>query len=95
VPEGYNYYLDATLWRDGVLIDSARSTANLDPSRTLSADETREEVEFEVGDFESSGGGGQPTSDASRLDTQTPGFGPVVALVALLSVGLLARRWSA
>jgi PGF-CTERM protein len=49
-----------------------------------------------VGDFESEGGtGGQPTSDAARLDTQAPGFGPVVALAALLSAGLLARRWSA
>jgi PGF-CTERM protein len=96
VPEGYNYYLDAILWRDGVSIDTARSTANLDPSRTISVDETREEVKFEVGDFESEGGtGGQPTSDAARLDTQAPGFGPVVALAALLSAGLLARRWSA
>ena len=35
VPDGYNYYLDATLWKDGVIVGSARSVANLDPRERL------------------------------------------------------------
>lgn len=94
VPSGYNYYVDAAVYRDGVLVDTARSVANLDPTETISANETRREVEFEVGDFE--GGGretGRPT-EAARTETSTanPGFGVGVAVVALVGAALLARR---
>jgi PGF-CTERM protein len=92
VPDGYNYYLDALLTRDGVVLDTARGTATLDPTRTVSAEETEREVEFDVGDFESDGDGGTP-SDGTR-SVQTPGFGPVAAVAALTGAALLARRWS-
>ncbi|WP_435127783.1 DUF7490 domain-containing protein [Halobaculum sp. D14] len=94
VPSDYNYYVDAVLYKDGVIIDTARSVANLDPTRTISANETRQDVEFNVGDFAEDGGGTAPTRTphGTAAATQTPGFGVAVAVVALLGAALLARR---
>jgi PGF-CTERM protein len=95
VPDGYNYYLDAVLRKDGVVVDTARSAANLDPTRTVSTDETEESVEFAVSDFESDRGRNEAPTDETGASVQTPGFGPVAALVALLVAALGVRRWSA
>jgi PGF-CTERM protein len=96
VPSDYNYYVDAAVYRDGVLVDTARSVANLDPTETISANETTREVAFEVGDF---AGGDETNRDrateaAARTETSTatPGFGPALAVVALVGAALLARR---
>ena len=101
VPAEYNYYVDAALWSDDVLIDETQGVANLNPRETISADESVEEVEFSVEDFaggDGAGGSGddaadgeRPPGDGSTADG-TPGFGPVVALAALLAAALYARR---
>ncbi|MEF8807326.1 DUF7490 domain-containing protein [Natronomonas sp.] len=96
VPDDNNYYLDVTLWRDGVVLESTRAAANLDPEETISVNETRREIEFEAGDFET-GGSGAPDRE---METETgvenqPGLGVGVALVALVGSLLAARRWSA
>ncbi|WP_115864599.1 DUF7490 domain-containing protein [Halorussus litoreus] len=96
VPEGYNYYLDAVLWKDGVIVGTARSVANLNPTETLEANETVREVGIEVGDFEDD----QREDDRPERTTSerdggaggVPGFTPVVALLALVGGLLLARR---
>jgi PGF-CTERM protein len=97
VPASYNYYVDVVLWKDDVLVDSARGAANLDPTETIRVNETRREVELEVSDFESRRGGGTSTPAPERAGTvsSAPGFGVGVAVVALLAVALLTRRWSA
>ncbi|UIP00957.1 PGF-CTERM sorting domain-containing protein [Halobaculum sp. CBA1158] len=95
VPSAYNYYVDAALYRDGRLVDTARSVANLDPTETIDADETTRDVEFEVGDFEGGDDGRDtppPADEATRTSTANPGFGPVVAAVAVVGAALLARR---
>ena len=101
VPDGYNYYLDAYLWRDGVLVDTATGAANLDPSRTITPNVTRESVELEVGDFETdrrrfdeSGFRQQrATNDtAARGGEGQPGFAVLVAVVAILATVALAVR---
>ncbi|MES3517563.1 MAG: PGF-CTERM sorting domain-containing protein [Natronomonas sp.] len=96
VPEGYNYYLDATLWRDGVIIAETRSVANLDPSEVLDANETRERIEFEAGDFETERTPApRAEADETAVDGDQPGFGVGVAVVAILGGLLAVRRWSA
>ena len=95
VPDGYNYYLDAVLWKDGVIVGSARSVANLDPQETISANVTTRDVGLEVSDFERDGGGapdGEP--EAVTESAGQPGFSAAVAIVALLGAVVLARRWS-
>lgn len=95
VPDESNYYLDATLWRDGVVLESTRTAANLDPQRTLDVEERTQSVEFEAGEFET-GRAGNPRSDsdgATDAESQ-PGFGAPVALVALLLGAVATRRWS-
>ncbi|MDS0299602.1 PGF-CTERM sorting domain-containing protein [Halogeometricum sp. S1BR25-6] len=98
VPAGYNYYLDAVLTKDGVVVDTARAAANLDPTRRIAVNETEEEVEFRVEDFESGGAeGGRSTempeaTAAGETDGGAAGFGVGVAAVALLAAALLARR---
>jgi PGF-CTERM protein len=97
VPAGYNYYVDAVLYRDGVVVDTARGAVNLDPSETISVNETRREVAFEASDFESDGGGradGASPPTATGVSGGQPGLGAVAGVVAMLAAGLLARRWS-
>jgi PGF-CTERM protein len=96
VPDDNNYYLDVTLWRDGVILESTRAAANLDPQETISVNETRREVEFEAGDFETGdGSGGRPPRETEAGAQNQPGFGVGVALVALCGSLLAVRRWSA
>jgi PGF-CTERM protein len=95
VPSEYNYYIDAVLWKDGVVVDSARGAANLDPTETISVNETERDVELRVSDFTRGDeeadrprpeGTGMPTAGGG------PGFGVGAALLALLAAALLARR---
>ncbi|MFO8115146.1 MAG: PGF-CTERM sorting domain-containing protein [Halorubrum sp.] len=100
VPANYNYYVDAALFDDDVLVDETQGVANLDPRETISANETTEDVEFEAEDFAGGGAdgddaGGDASEDADArdgTDDGTPGFGPVVAVAALLAAALYARR---
>lgn len=94
VPSEYNYYVDAVLSRDGVIVDTAAGVVNLDPTETIERNRTTREVEFDASDFDSDDGEGRPPerTEAAQTVTQTPGFGPGVAAVALLGAGLLARR---
>lgn len=98
VPDEYNYYLDAVLWKDGVIVGTARAPANLDPTEAISANQTRREVGLEVGDFERDRGGERGTAARDGAAgtppaAQQPGFGVAVAVGALLAViTLLGRR---
>ncbi|MFB6124217.1 MAG: PGF-CTERM sorting domain-containing protein [Haloferacaceae archaeon] len=98
VPAGYNYYVDAVLWKGDVVVDTARAAANLDPTERISVNETERDVELQVSDFErGDGGGGRPvpTETDGVSGSGAPGFGVGVALVAVLAAALVARRWSA
>ena len=97
VPDGYGYYLDVALWRDGVLLESTRAPADLDPEETVSVDETRQEIDFRASDFETGGGGAGERQESSAAESagDGPGFGPVVAAVALVAALLATRRRSA
>lgn len=95
VPTGYNYYLDAFLVKDGVIVDTTRTAANLDPSERISVNETRREIGLQVSDFES-GDGRRPDDSGAQTTTVTgPGFGVGATIVALLGAVLLGRRWFA
>lgn len=98
VPSNYNYYVDGVLKKDGVIVDTVRTAVNLDPSERIAVNETRQEVSLEVSDFERDR---RPTEDAERMDSgadsesETPGFGVPVAVLAVITGGLLARRRTA
>ncbi|WP_423750645.1 DUF7490 domain-containing protein [Salinirarus marinus] len=97
VPAGYNYYVDAVLWKGDVVVDTARTAANLDPTERISVNETEREVELQVSDFErGDGADGRPvpTEMGGVSGGGAPGFGVGVALVAVLAAALIARRWS-
>lgn len=98
VPDGYNYYLDAVLWKDGVIVGTERSVANLNPTETLSANETKREIGLQVSEFESDDRDerSKPTAAADEASSGgTPGFGIGVAVAALAGAALLKRRQSA
>lgn len=93
VPDEYNYWLDAILLKDGVVVDTASEPANLDPQRTLERDERQTEVGFQSGDFtadERDDDIDQPTEEPTG--DSGPGFGPAIALVGLVGAALLAAR---
>jgi PGF-CTERM protein len=100
VPDDYSYYLDAVLWKDGVIVGSARTVADLDPQRTVPANQTREDVDLDADEFaaeteEPARDRGEGTPSAYPTEGGGPGFGLAAAVVALTGAGLLARRWSA
>jgi len=93
VPNGYNYYLDAQLWADGVIVGTARSAANLNPTETLSVDQTRREVQLEVSEFESEPERAPVTEEAAATAAPgQPGFSTVIAIVAILVAVVVTRR---
>jgi PGF-CTERM protein len=95
VPDEYNYHLVGVLKRDGVVVDTARSAANLDPEKTVVVvnETTVEDDEFSAADFapsnEASTPQPKPTTEVGDGGSG-PGFGAGVALVALLAVATLA-----
>lgn len=100
VPSEYNYYVDVALYKDGVLVDTTRSVANLDPTERVDPNVTERDVEFAVSDFESDTGPEQTTESAGGdpdgargSGGSVPGFGPIAALaaVALAAVAAYAR----
>jgi len=97
VPAEFNYRVDAVLLRDGVVLDTAQTVVNLDPTRTVDADVTEEDVEFEAGEFtrgDPDAERDRPRPDATGAPSESgaPGFGPVAALVAALALSALALR---
>lgn len=98
VPDEYNYYLDGLLYRDGVIVDTTQSAANLRPTEVIHPNQTRREIGLQVEDFERDGAAGRPeqTPPPEPVESSEPGFGVMVAVVAiLLFIGAgLVRRWS-
>lgn len=96
VPDDYNYYLDAMLRRDGVVVGATSVSASLDPTESVPENETRRDVGIETGDFERDTPS-RPEQTEQAQDTAGgggPGFGAVGALAALLAGGLLYARRS-
>jgi PGF-CTERM protein len=93
VASNYNYYLDAILYRDGVIVGTATSPAMLDPTRPVPENTTREEVDFDAGDFTGSTPTPRREADTPVMTaSRGPGFGALAAMVALLAVAALAIR---
>lgn len=94
VPAGYNYYLDAILRKDGVIVDTARSAANLDPQERIEADTTVRDVGLRVEEFERTDTTERsPERPAEETGASgVPGFGPAVAVAALVAVTVLTWR---
>ena len=95
VPDGYNYYLDAMLRRDGVVVATTSVPASLDPTETIDANETQREVGLETGDFQRDAGGDDRPEEPQEMEGESgPGFGVPAALIALFAGGLLYARRS-
>lgn len=97
VPSQYNYYLDAILWKDGVIVDTARAGASLDPTERVPANVSERDVELQIGDFEPGADSPDPP-DREEEGTPTPtadgggpGFGVIGALVALVAALVVTR----
>jgi len=104
VPDGYNYYLEAQVWEGDTLLTTARSAANLnpDPNESISVrEDPDDEGGLEVGEFESDRKAGDGADfderDAREREPMSgdggPGFGAGVAVLALLALALIGRRY--
>lgn len=100
VADNYTYYLDAVLWKDGVIVGSTRTVADLNPRRQVGPNTT--EVDLDSGDFAAETDAPEEMDTAVAEETSTPvesggqpGFGLAAAGAALCGAALLARRWSA
>lgn len=91
VPDDYNYYIDVILWQDGVIVDSTRGAANLDPGGSLDVNQSDGESGLQVEDFERDAAD-RARGTATEEAEDSPGFGLVAALVALLTIGAILRR---
>lgn len=103
VPDEYNYHLDAIVYHDGVVVDTARESALLDPNGTVpegdDASESGDGLETDEFEVEPSDGGGDDTGGGDDADGDRggdsdgqPGFGPLAALIALVGAALVALR---
>lgn len=98
VADNYTYYLDAVLWKDGVIVGSTRTVADLNPRRQVGPNTT--EVDLDSGDFAAETDEPEEPAPTEEMSTPTPsggqpGFGIAAAAAALCGAALLARRWSA
>ncbi len=99
VPDDYNYYLDAMLRRDGVVVGATSVKASLDPSEPVPENETQRDIGLETGDFERDQPREPQAAETERDREYTsgqdgPGFGVAGALAALLAAGILYARRS-
>ena len=90
--DGEDYYLDVVLGRDGRVLDTARSTADLDPNASLSVDRSEQSDGLQV-----DGDDTDPTPDRTTTVEETtgdggPGLGVGAALVGI-AVAVLVGRW--
>lgn len=95
VPEEYNYWLDATLLKDGVVVDTISEPANLDPQETLQEGERQTDVGFQAEEFsgtEGDRGGNEDRYTDTPTGSSGPGFGTAIALVGFVGAALLAAR---
>jgi hypothetical protein len=99
VADNYTYYLDAVLWKDGVIVGSTRTIADLDPRRATAPNTTA--VDLDSDDFaaETDASEGmdtpRPEETATPVDSGgQPGFGLAATAAALCGAVLLAWRWS-
>jgi hypothetical protein len=105
VPAEYNYYLDAVLWKDGVIVGSTQSVANLDPTERIEPNVTRRDVGLEVSDFTEDetprprrgeagrAGADRPMAQPTGTPAAGPGFGVGMTILALIAF-LGGRRWN-
>lgn len=97
VPDGYNYYVDVILWQDGVIVDSTRGAANLDPGTSLEVNDSEADSGLQVEDFESDDAEGDGDDRNQATPTaepeESPGFGVVAALAALVAAAVVHRRY--
>lgn len=94
VPDGYDYYLDATLWQGDSIVATHRSAANLDPNETVETNRTVRDTGLRVEEFETNRrefDDDQGSNETAAPSEGQPGFGALVALVALAAV-VIARR---
>lgn len=97
VPDGYDYWLDGILSADGVIVGTAQSVADLDPTETLRRNQTTTETGFQSDDFVRETGA---ESDRDQMDGAEvtasggsgPGFTAGTVLVALAIVALAVGR---
>jgi PGF-CTERM protein len=101
VPDDYNYRLVAIVQHDDVVVGTAQAPATLNPNRTVTVDRNESSDTLDTGDFETEG-----TEEPDRVDLDGSddgdrpgtssgdgaGFGPVVALLAVLATAAIARR---
>ncbi|WP_336002575.1 DUF7490 domain-containing protein [Halorientalis halophila] len=102
VPDDYNYRLVAIVQHDDVVVGTAQAPATLNPNRTVTVDRNESSDTLDTGDFETEG-----TEEPDRVDLDGSddgdrpgtssgdgaGFGPVVALIAVLATAAIARRY--
>jgi hypothetical protein len=96
VPGSYNYRIDALVVRDGVVIDATQGVANLDPRRTISAENRTEPVDLDASEFTPGDDRRRPrategTPVAGGASAPGLGVGAALAALALAALGL-ARR---
>ncbi|MDZ7688837.1 MAG: hypothetical protein U5J64_08985 [Halobacteriales archaeon] len=99
VPDGYNYYLDATAWKDDNIVATHRNVANLRPNENIEVNREEGGGSLRVTDFESEELQDQLEQQESTESEEEreeeaegqPGFTAVVVLFSLV-VFAVARK---
>ncbi|MFB6283572.1 MAG: PGF-CTERM sorting domain-containing protein [Halobacteria archaeon] len=100
VPDGYNYRLDALLWKDDVLVGTTSGFAKLDPKKTVPENATEEDVKLKVDEFRKDRDRRpdrtvphrNQSSEQGAAGRGQPGFGLLAAVFATSLAVYIRRR---
>jgi hypothetical protein len=97
MPDGYNYMMVVELWKGDVLVNTWEKALMLAPTKTVPKESVEKRMNIEVSKFVREGGappvpGEMGAPYAAATAKMEPGFGAIMAFVALIIVIALRRR---
>ncbi|MGB3908701.1 MAG: PGF-CTERM sorting domain-containing protein [Methanomethylovorans sp.] len=93
VPDNYNYAIEVIIWKDNTIVKRGEDYVQLDPEKVIDKDKTVGSKDVKTSDFVVEEKPTEiPAYDVPHEGTETPGFGSVFAIVALITAFLTFRR---
>lgn len=95
VPEGYNYIVEATLWKKDILLGEWDKPLLLAPTKILPKEAVEKQMNIEVSKFVREEGIPSPMATPALYPTpapKAPGFEMMLAIISLISGFAIIRR---
>ncbi|WP_292463670.1 PGF-CTERM sorting domain-containing protein [Methanolobus sp.] len=93
VPDSYNYVVEVSVWDGDIMVKTGEDYVQLNPEKVINKDQTVQSKNIKTSDFviEDVYEEEMPM-DEMPVEEESPGFGSVMAIVAILSALIIVRR---